>query len=205
MTDQAPVPSLRDLALRVALTDAVADVAAVAKQRARDEAAAAFAAARRDGQEQQKALLPDGAQVGLLSLKAGAKEVIYPEDGLLDWVSEHCPGEVEHYVDPAAWGDAELIDMVATVFPELVKTRVRESARKKLVKEMADNDGFLADKEGGEKTRVGVVTEHDPTGDFAYRPGPGAAERLVGDWLAGRLTAIAPAGLLALPSGGDEQ
>lgn len=198
-------PSLRDHALRIALTDAVADVAVAAKKRARDEAAAAFAAARRDGQEQQKALLPDGAQVGLLSLKAGAAEVIYPEDSLTEWVAEHCPGEIEHYVEPAAWGNADVVDLIRAVFPEMVKARVRESARKKLVKEMGDNEGYLTDKASGEREQLGVVTQHDPTGDFAYRPGPGAAERLVADWLGGELAGIDAAGLLALPAAGGEQ
>lgn len=196
--------SLRDHALRIALTDAVADVAAKAKARARGEAAEAFAAARRDGQEQQKALLPDGSQVGLLSLKAGAREVIYPEDGLLEWVQAHCPGEAEDYVDPAAWSSADVVDLVRAVYPELVKARVRDSARKKLVKEMGDNDGWLTSADGEEKLQLGVVVTHEPTGDVAYRPGPGAAERLVADWLGGRLAGIDAAGLLALPAAGGD-
>jgi hypothetical protein len=201
----APPLSARQHALRVAVLDALTDVAGGALAKARAEAGPELAEARRDGQERQRALLPDGTEVGLLSIKAGITTVSPCEDDLLAWVAERCPGELEDYVVPAAWSSADLIDLVRAAFPHLVRTRVRESARKKLLAEARANGGRVADKDTGASAVIASVVSHLPTGEFAYKPEPGAAHRIVADWVAGRLQADGVNELLALPAAGGEQ
>jgi hypothetical protein len=204
--DGAVAMSTRDHALRVALAAALGEIAAKAEKKARAGGAPAFAAHRIDGSDNTKVLLPDGTQVGLLLVRAGATEAMFAEGDLLAWVQANSPDDAEDYVDPAAWGNADIVELVRAVFPEVVKTRVRDSARKKLVKEMTDSGGWLADRKSGEikGTQIAAVTEHDPTGAVTYRPGPGAAEKIAAEWMAGRLDGIDPAGLLALPAADGE-
>lgn len=208
MTSQggAVALSTRDHALRVAFAAALGEIAAEAEKKARDGGIPAFAAHRRDGNDNTKVLLPDGTQVGLLLVRAGVKEAMFAEADLLAWVQANSPDDAEDYVDSAAWGNADVIETIRAVFPELVKTRVRDAARKKLVKEMTDSGGWLADRKTGEikGTQLAAVTEHDPTGAVTYRPGPGAAEKIAAEWMAGRLAGIDPGGLLALPAADGE-
>src|SRR5262249_45218684 len=105
VTDETTAAGMtaRGHALRVAVAEAVAEVAGKARKQARGEAEALFAALREDGQTQQKVVLPDGEEIGLVSIKAGGTTVeVDDEDALLAWVDEHCPGEAEEYVDPDA-------------------------------------------------------------------------------------------------------
>lgn len=189
----------RDHALRVAVLGAVLDTVKAEYTRARSDAMAAFAPIRADGQTQQKALLPDGSEVGLISIKEGATSVTVDEDALEAWVREHVPDGIEPVITPAALADLEVLEMIAACFPGSVTEQVRPSIRAALVKEMTDNDGKVADKSTGEVALLGEVTRHDPTGEFAYRPAKGSRDRIAGDWLAGRLAEI-PFGPLALPA-----
>lgn len=192
-------PTPRDHALRVAVLGAVLDTVKAEYAKARGEAEAAFAPLRADGQTQQKALLPDGAEVGLVSIKAGAQSVTVNEAALEAWVRERVPGGMETVIDPAALTDPEVIEMISACFPGLARPQVRPSVRAALVKEMEESGGKVADPGTGEFALLGEVEQHKPTGAFSYRAAPGARDRIVSDWLAGRLQQVefAP---LALPA-----
>ena len=199
----APALTARGHALRVATLDALTDIAAGALAQARAEAQPVLAEKRRNGDgNQQTAMLPDGTEVGVLSIKSGATTVSPDEDALLAWVAEHCPGELEDFIDPAAWSNVDVVDLVKAAFPQLVKTRVRESARKKLLTEARAKGGKVTNADG-EFSVIASVVPHLPTGEFAYKPKDGAAQRIVAEWLAGRLEVPGMQELLALPRGGD--
>lgn len=203
--DERQVMTARDHALRVAVLTAVSELAARELKKARAEAEGLFAGLREDGQSQQKVLLPGGEEVGLISIKAGAVVTETDEDALLAWVREHCPGELEECIDGTALLNLDVIELVRAVFPGLVKVRVRDSARKKLIAEAAESGGWVADCVTGEKGRVADVEGHPPTGAFSYRPGPGTTERVVAGWLSGRLAVPGLNGPLALAAGSDDR
>lgn len=199
MSDLTP----REHALRVAVLDAIVETAKSEYNHARREAEQAFAAVRKDGTKQQAVMLPDGTEIGLVSIKAGGSTVIPDEDGLLAWAREHCPDEVEPFITPQALADAEVIDMIRGCFPDAVRERVRQSARLAFISEMEKTEGFVTDEGTGETELLGTVERHDPTGAFALA-GAGAKsrrDRIVTEWQRGTLRAIA-LGPLALPEGG---
>jgi hypothetical protein len=193
----------REHALRVAVMEAIFETAKAEYAKARADAEQAFAAVRADGGKQQAVMLPDGTEIGLIAIKAGTSDVTVDEDGLLVWVREHVPDGVEPYIDPAALGDAEVIDMIRACFPGAVKERVRQSTRSALITEMIDSGGFVTDKATSEIELLGTVEDHKPTGAFAFG-GAGAKarrKRIVAEWQRGNLREIA-LGPLALPQGG---
>jgi hypothetical protein len=195
----------REHALRVAVLDAIVKTAEAEATRARRDAEQAFAAVRKDGGKQQAVMLPDGTEIGLISIKAGGSTVTPDEEGLLAWVREHSPDDIEEYITTEAQKDAEVIDMIRACFPDAVQERVRSSARTALDAEMTESGGFVTDKETGEIELLGTVENHDPTGAFALN-GAGAKarrDRIVTEWQRGNLREIA-LGPLALPApGGD--
>lgn len=195
----------REHALRVAVLEAILESAKSELSKARKAAEPEFAAVRRDGGKQQAVMLPDGTEIGLISIKAGPVTVNAPEDKLMAWVREHCPDEIEQYVTDAALADAEVIDMIGACFPGSVKERLRSSARAALVSEMTESGGFVADKDSGELTQLGTVENHKPTGAFTLN-GVGAQARrkqIVAEWQRGNLREIA-LGPLALPAVAQE-
>lgn len=186
--------SPRDHALRVAVLDVVkAEYGA-----ARDAAEPEFAAMRAEGQKQQAVMLPDGTEIGLVSIKAGAPTVAVTEGALEDWVRKHVPDGMEDYIVPAAMTDAEILDMLKACFPHAVRQRIRPATRAALLKEMTESGGKVTDQASGEVEQLGEVEPHKPTGAFSYRSAPGARDKIVTEWRAGRLTEIA-FGPLALP------
>lgn len=201
-------PTPRDHALRVAVLGALLDVVKSEYGKARDAAGPEFAIMRAEGQKQQAVMLPDGTEIGLVSIKAGTPTVAVTEGALETWVREHVPDGIEDYIVPAAQADAEILDMLKACFPHAVRQRIRPATRTALLKEIVDSGGKVADKESGEVEQLGEVEQHKPTGEFAYRSAKGARDRIVAEWRAGRLTEIA-FGPLALPTvpaaGGDAE
>lgn len=190
--------SAREAALRVAVLGALLDEVKKTYSAARKNAEREFADIRKNGFPQQKVMLPDGAEIGLISIKGGTPSVDVDEDALTAWVAEHHPADVETYVAPEAWGSEDLVAFVAEHFPNLVRTRIRETRREALVKQMAENAGAVIDKDSGEFAIAGKVSQGDPTGAFTYRPAKDASSRIVAEWQAGRLGEI-DLGPLALP------
>jgi len=193
----------REHALRVGVLDVISDETAGMLQAAREDAAPAFAEWRADGERGRlKALLPGGAEIGLVSVKAGGKKITATE-GTLDkaiekWVREHLPDGIEYYLDESALMNAEVLDVMKAVFPHLVKSRVREATRKALVKEVTDSGGWLVDKSAGEKEKVAEVEDQKPAGTFAFRPSPDARDLVIAAWQRGELRHLG-LGAIALP------
>ena len=139
-------------------------------------------------------------EVGLISIKAGAQSVTVDEAKLEAWVRDRVPGGMETVIDPSALTDPEVIEMISACFPALSRAGVRPTVRGPRVKEMVAAGGKGANAETGEFASLGEVEQHKPTGAFSYRPAPGARDRIVSQWLAGRLTEIAFSPLM-LPAG----
>jgi len=192
----------REHALRVAVLGTLLDTVKTEYHRAREAAAEVFAEARKDGQPQQKVMLPDGTEIGLVSIRGGSASVDFGgSDAFLGWCREHAPHAVEQYIVEGAAGMRDVVELVATFYPSLVKERVRSSSLAAFTKQAEETGGFLIDDEG-EKHRVAEVTRCDPTGAFAYRPAKDAQDRIMAEWQAGNLREIA-LGPLALPAGGE--
>jgi hypothetical protein len=190
--------SLRDHALRIAVLDVIGDEVAATYKAARKGAEVAFAPARAGGQPQQNAVLPDGTEIGLVSIKAGVRQVDVSEADLEAWTAEHVPDGIEEYIDERAANSAEVLDVLRAVFPELVKKRIRTATRAALLKEIEKSGGWLTDKATGDKVKVGDVTDLKPTGAFSYRPGEDARDEVIAAWQSGELRSLG-LGALALP------
>jgi hypothetical protein len=94
--------------------------------------------------------------------------------------------------------DAEVLDVLRAVFPDLVKRRIRNATRAKLMTEVEESGGYLVDQAEGTKEKVGEVTDLKPTGAFSFRPAKGARDAVIAAWQRGELQGIA-LGPLALP------
>jgi hypothetical protein len=192
--------SARDHALVVAVLDVISKEAAAALKAARGDAESAFARARADGQTQQKVMLPDGTEIGLVAIKAGGKDIAVSEDAIEGWVRKHLPDGMESYIKPSALSNIEVLEVLRGVFPELVGSRIRPETRSALLKEIEQTGGYLIDKETGGKEKVAEVTDLDPTGAFSYRPAPGARDSVIAAWQDGKLRDVA-LGPLGIPAG----
>jgi hypothetical protein len=192
--------TIREHALRVAVTKIIEDEAKRLHKGARADAEQAFAPARTDGQSQQKVLLPDGTEAGLISISAGGRQVDVTDAALEAWCDAHLPGAYEEYADMIT--DAEVLDVLRAVFPHLVKRRIRTATRAALMSEIEESGGYLVDQAEGTKEKVGEVTDLKPTGAFSFRPAKGAADAVIAAWQRGELQGIA-LGPLALPEGGE--
>ena len=193
----------REHALKVAALEALVEAAKKEYARARADAQEAFKTVRADGQSQQRVLLPDGEDIGLISIRDGGWAVDMPNGVLLAWCLEHFPEAVEEYVEPSALDSADVIDVIRDKFPELVRRRVRPSTADELVKQVIDTKGYLTDD--GEPFKVATVTPNAPTGAFAFAGGGAQRrrDRIMTEWLAGRLAEIG-FGPRALPAGGED-
>lgn len=198
----------RDHALRVAALEALTELAKKEYAKARAEAEESFKAVRADGQSQQRVLLPDGEDIGLISIRDGAKTADVTEGALMAWCREHVPDAIEEHIAPEAMTSADVIAVVWDKFPDLIRERVRPGTAAELLKEITESGGFLTDQASGERIEVAEVTKHDPTGAFAFAGGGAQQrrERIVAEWQAGRLHEIGfgPAALPAGTEGGTQ-
>lgn len=188
MSDLTP----REHALKVAVLEAIAESAKSELAKARKAAEPEFAAIRADGGKQLAVMLPNGDEIGLISIKAGVPTVTADEDQLLAWAREHCPEAIEQHITDQALKDAEVIDMISACFPGMVQERLRSATREALLKEMAENGGKVH-AESGEFFQLGEVENHKPTGAFILA-GAGAQarrDRIVTEWQRGNLREIA--------------
>lgn len=197
----------REHALRVAALEALSAAVKAEYEAARTDAELAFKTARADGARQQEVLLPDGTAAGLIAIKEGGSDVRPDEAKLLAWVAEHNPGGIEEFIDSSAWGRADVIEVVKAVFADAASRRVRPSVRTAYLKQAEAADGWLEDKETGEKAQVAVITKSDPTGEFAFAGGKSDQRRaaVMGALQSDRaLRAQVLGGALAL-TGGDSE
>jgi hypothetical protein len=195
----------RQHALRVAALEALGKAVEAEYAKARKAAEPVFRVVRTvDGHPQQAVTLPDGSEIGMISIKDGSESVTVAESTLMAWFREHNPEAIEEYVITSAWSDAEIIAMVKACFPGTVRERIRPANREALLKELIDSGGKLIDEETGD-TLLAEIEHHRPTGSFAFN-GRGAKERreqIMAAWQAGELAGI-ELGALALPAAGDE-
>lgn len=191
----------REHALRVAVLDVLADEVNAGYKAARKEAQPVFAEVRADGQTQQKALLPDGTEIGLISIRGGSSTVTADEAALSAWVAAHNAEGTEDYLIPQWVQNADVVALVKAYFPEAVASRVRTPVREALLKEAGQNGGYVVDTESGEKAQIAGVAEGKPTGVFSWRPGPEARDKIIAAWRRGDLRSV-ELGPLALPEAG---
>ena len=160
---------LGQIALSLAVLEDRADEAKAKYAEARAAAVQAFAIARRYGTKQVGAALPDGSEVGLISIKKGASVVHADENELLFLVATTMPGELEDYAEPGALANERVLDLLRQHLPEFVKRRIRRPYRQQLQAEMEERDGWVVNQQTGDLVQVATVTHYDPSGEFAYK------------------------------------
>lgn len=193
------------LAVRVAVLRALADEIRDHTAATRAEAEKVFGEARRDhGIKTLSVVLPTGAEVGTISIKAGGSVIRWHGAALVDYVEATAPTEIVETVDPAVLADPELVLWVLQHRPHMVRREVRPAYRTRLARELTD-DGELVDPTTGEVHKVAEIERTPPDGSFAYRPAPSARADVLAAWQSGALDAlgILPPTSAALDSGDD--
>src|SRR5690606_42031853 len=118
----------------------------------RAEAEKVFGEARRDhGIKTLSVVLPTGAEVGTISIKAGGSVIRWHGAALADYVEATAPTEIVETVDPAVLADPELVLWVLQHRPHMVRREVRDAYRTRLARELTD-DGELVDPTTGERS-----------------------------------------------------
>lgn len=167
----APQPSLEELTLRVAVLRIRMDQLKGLSNAARSDAERAYAGHRAAGNKQVTPVLPGGIEAGTVSIHAGQLNVVVDEAALLALVEESEPANAEDAVDPAAFADRRVLELVSAVFPEYKVRQVNPERRAELVEAAGETGGTLVNKSSGETVRVAEVWRGAPTGAFAYAPG----------------------------------
>jgi len=102
-----PTPAvLQRHALRVAIKTGQADQAERAKEGARAAAQIVFAAARRKADKTLAVILPDGTEIGTISIHKGTTTFTVDEDSLLAIAAGNDSGDLEDYLLPGADRDS---------------------------------------------------------------------------------------------------
>lgn len=172
--------------LRIAVLADRADRAVARVADARFAGVPDFRAARNKGIKTVAPTLPDGTEVGLISIKAGAKSVDVDEDLLILAVA---PGDLETYVLPAALEDERVLKLLMDFLPEMVGKRVIPKLRAELQTELEEHDGSVANRMTGEQEKVATITRHEANGQFSYRPGKLSQQQISAAIEAGLITA----------------
>jgi hypothetical protein len=181
--------NIAEHSLKVAVLDAL--VAHITKEykAARADAEAAY----RDNKVRKVTVeLPNGDDLGDITVKQPRPSVDVDEEKLLAWVAEHTPTEVEDYLDSSAQTDQEAIEWARANRDDLLRRRIRPVWRSELEKLIAANDGYVIAEGTGEATKVADVTKLKATGAFALpqdRSGDNK-RRLISALLAGELTNV---------------
>lgn len=181
--------NIAEHSLKVAVLEAL--VAHITKEykTARADAEAAY----RDNKVRKVTIeLPNGDELGDITVKQPKPAVTTDEEKLLAWVAEHTPAEVEDYLDTSAQTDQEVIEWARANRDDLLRRRIRPVWRAELEKLIAANDGYVIAEGTGEATQVAEVTKLKATGAFALpqdRSGDNK-RRLISALLAGELTNV---------------
>lgn len=188
---------------RVAVLRALLDEIKSELNTARAEAQEEYRAKRGDGVKTLKVSLPNGEEVGTISIKDGARTVTPDRDALLAHVKATAPTEVVEMVDPKVLADPELIAWVLQNRPDSVREEVRSAYEQKILSDLDDN-GDLVNTTTGQIVHLAEVRTVAPTGEFSYRPRNDARQRVMDAWRSGELVDLG--GLFAaLPKGGEQQ
>ncbi|WP_149264244.1 hypothetical protein [Actinomadura sp. K4S16] len=166
--------NIKEMALRLALQQAVSEASTASYKRARTEAEPVFAKAYREmGTESLGVWLPGGPKIAKISIKGGKVTYRLHEAELLAFVERHQPSEVEEFIDPVEATRPEVLELIREHRPDILRRRVRPVWHEAKAKEAAENGGYLVDPESGEKVKVADVTVHPPSGEFAFTPDKG--------------------------------
>ena len=164
--------NVADHSLRIAVLKAILDRIGAEYTDARKAAEEAF---RNNGIKALSVSLPDGLEVGSISVKKASTTVDVDMEKLLDWVAEHTPTEIEEHLDEAALTDQELIEYARTHRDDLLRRRIRGAWESELMHQIRSHDGHVVDPTTGESTKVADITTGRPSGAFAYNPDRTAA------------------------------
>lgn len=181
--------NIAEHSLKVAVLEAL--VAHITKEykTARADAEAAY----RDNKVRKVTVeLPNGDELGDITIKQPKPTAAIDEEKLLAWVAEHTPAEVEEYLDTAAQTDQEVIEWARVNRDDLLRRRIRPVWRAELEKVVTANDGYVISGDTGEATKVAEVVKHKATGAFAL-PQDRSGEnkrRLIAALLAGELSSV---------------
>ena len=195
--------TLAQTTLRVAALGAVAAYFADQYQQARKEAETAY---KDNAVRKLVIVLPDGEELGEVTVQQPGPHVAVDEEALLAWVAEHTPTEVEEHLDEAILTDQEAIEWARQNRDDLLRRRVRRVWRDELQKVLTANDGDVIDEKTGATTKVAEVTKNRATGAFAFSPDPrkARAQRIMSALLAGELAGVIELPVtLALPEAGE--
>ena len=193
---------LSDLSLKVAALAAIAALVDDEYKKARRAAEEAFKA---NGIKSLTINLPDGEEVGGITVTSPSASVSYDEDALLAWAAEHTPAEVEEYLDASVQLDQEAIEWARAHRDDLLRRRIRQVWRKELDKQAKGNGGYVIDTATGETAKVAEVTPNRSTGAFSLSPdrhGERAA-RLITALRSGELAGVTALAISPVEEAGD--
>jgi hypothetical protein len=182
---------------RLAVLRAIGDEVAESTKALRADAEAEFGQMRRkQGIKSLSVVLPGGAEVGTVAIKAGETVVRWDGPALVRYVEATAETELVDVVDTSVLADPALIEWILEHRPNAVRTEVRDAYRDRLKKRLTD-DGELVDEATGELHKVATVERHEPTGAFSYRPHKTHREDVAEAWRRGDLAELG--GMFALP------
>lgn len=183
--------------VRLAVLRAIRDEVTESTAAERDGAEAEFGEMRRkQGIKSLSVVLPGGAELGTIAIKAGETVVRWDGPALVRYVEATAETELVDIVDTSVLADPELVEWILEHRPGAVRTEVRDSYRSQLKKRLTD-DGELVDEATGELHKVATVDHQAPTGAFSYRPHKSAREDVAEAWRRGELASLG--GMFALP------
>jgi hypothetical protein len=154
--------------LRIAVKEYHVTKAEEARGAARVAAQADFAAARNRGLKTADVTLPDGTNLGTLSLLGGGKTVSVREEELILCARSD---ELEDYVLHSALTDPRALKVLKDFLPELVGRRIEPGVRAAFQTELEERGGTVTDHNTGERETVATITRHDATGRCQWKPG----------------------------------
>ncbi|MFB8763818.1 hypothetical protein [Nocardiopsis alba] len=155
----------------------------------RDTAKAHFRDIRARGTKSMIAQLPDGSEVGRITITDPSPVVKWRGRALVDFVQKTAPTEVVDRVDPSVLSDPELVLWVLQNRPEAIRSEVRDAYRNKLRKQLTEV-GELVDQTTGEVHKVAEIERPEPDGSFSYRPSDDAHELVLAAWRSGALSGL---------------
>lgn len=184
MTDQ-PISHGAQVAVMRVLGDEVKAVNA----EVRAAAEAHFRELRAAGTKSLHPQLPDGSEVGRITITNPSPVVRWNGPKLVAFVEATAPTEVVERVDPDVLSDPALVMWVLENRPHMVRAEVRDSYRDKLRKELTA-EGELVDKSTGELHQVATVERPEASGKFSYRPSDDARDQVMRAWVRGDLSGM---------------
>lgn len=191
-------------ALKVAAAKVLAAIVAEGYEQIRKDAEPVFGRLRIETDAKSLSpTLPDGTELGTISIKAGPKKTKFRMATVAAIVANDNPEEfVERLTDEAAT-DPELLDFVRDHMPHLIERRINDAHLKALFKK-TDANGYLKDA-AGTAIQVADITRGEPTGEFSYLASKSARQAVWAAWTTGELQPLIGDMLRLALGAGDEE